>query len=287
MALTPPPSIAETPGPLAEDHIEAGMVVLDRIRSILPVAALVGMDTGEPCPEPHAYVSAVVRAAANGGQVPNAPGELGRLADGTCVCQFPSTVPAAVVPLKLAVVRDYWGVGIEQPDPTQLVLRRTAGGGGLFGGKKFGYEVTVLMPTGGKPVGEITLLGRTFGSPDQKCLREAADVIPKLIDTVRGQLANAQDRRRHPRVACGLAIALYPVHSDGAVDPAINTRCRDVSVGGLGFATSVPLQTKYAYVAFPGVAATAGHAVLIRLVRSQSLGTERQYGAQFRTDLAG
>jgi hypothetical protein len=51
--------------------------------------------------------------------------------------------------------------------------------------------------------------------------------------------------------------------------------------------TDVPLQTKYAYVAFPSVRATDGQAILIRLVRTQTVEGERHYGAQFRTDLTG
>jgi len=34
--------------------------------------------------------------------------------------------------------------------------------------EKYGYEVTVLLPTGGKAVGEITVVGRTFGAPDTR-----------------------------------------------------------------------------------------------------------------------
>jgi serine/threonine protein kinase len=282
---TPPPSFAETPAPLAEEHADHGLVVLERIFSVMPVASLIGMASGEESLDPHSFANAVVLAAAGTGQVPLTPGEVGRLADGAWVCQFPSTVPASVVPLKLAVLRETWGVSIEQPDASHLVLRRAAGGGGLFGGKKFGYEVSVRLPPPGKPVGEVTVLGRTYGNPDPKCVREAQDLLPKLLEDVRGSLANAQDRRRHPRVACELPITLYPVHSDGAIDAIVDARCRDVCPDGVGFATAVQLQTKYVYAAFTGVSATAGQAVLLRLLRTQTVGAERHYGAQFRTDL--
>ena len=279
-----PQEAVEIASPL-DDEAEAGMVMLDAIRSVMPVAALIGMEGGAPHLGPGAFAAAVVDAAAGGGHVPELAGDTGRHADGTWVCQFPSTVPASVVPLKLAVVRDRWGVAIEQPDAARLVLRWVAGGGGFFGGKKYGYEVSVVLPAPGKPVGEVTVLGRVFGTPDPKFAREATDLLPKLLADVRGQLGNVQDRRKHPRVACGLPAMLYPVHSDGGVDAAIPARCGDASLGGLGFVTASSVPTKYVYATFPGVSATAGQAILVRLVRVSAVGTERHYGAQYRTDL--
>ncbi len=281
---TPAPASVRTPPPVLEE-VEAGLVILNRIFSVIPVAALIGMESGERTLDPQAFAAGVVSAAASGGDVPHASGDVGRLADGAWVCQFPSTVPASVVPLKLQVVRDRWGVSIEQPDPAHVVMRRTAGGGGFFGGKKFGYEVSILLPTAGKPVGEITVLGRTFGAPDQKFAHEVQDTLPRVLHDVKNQLGNVQDRRNSPRVACGLAVTLYPVHSDGGIDAAVSAKCRDVSLGGLGFTTSEALKTKYVYAAFPGVSATAGQAILVRLARSQAHGHDRHYGAQYRTDL--
>ncbi len=51
-------------------------------------------------------------------------------------------------------------------------------------------------------------------------MREAADVLPRLLGEVRGQLANVPDRRKHPRIGCELPISLYPLHSDGGIDEA-------------------------------------------------------------------
>jgi serine/threonine protein kinase len=282
---TPPPSRVVTPPPAADEPAEAGLIVLERISSVLPVASLIGMDSGEEALDPYTFATAVVATAAGAGQVPTNPGEVGRLADGTWVCQFPSTAPPTVVPLKLSVVRDHWGVSIEHPDPSHVVMRRTVGGGGMFGGKKFGYEVSVRLPPVGRAVWEVTVLGRTFGQPDPKCAREAADVLPKMLESVRGQLGNAQDRRRHPRLACGLAATVYPIHSDGGIDAPVDVRCRDVSIGGVGFAAHAAVPTKYLYITFPAVAATAGQAILLRLIRATTVGTERHYGAQYRTDL--
>jgi hypothetical protein len=284
LIATPPP-VAETPPPIAEEVVEAGQVVLERIRSVVPVASLIGMEPTERPIDALSFTTAVMEAAAGGGKAPQMPGDVGRLADGTWVCRFPSTVPASVVPLKLLVVRETWGVALEQPDTVQIVLRRTAGGGGFFSGKKYGYEATILLPTTGKALGEITVMGRVFGTPDPKFAREVLDLVPKLLADVRTQLCNVPDRRRHPRVACELPVALYPLHSDGAVDQAITATCRDASLGGLGIYTGCSLKTKYAYAAFGGIPAIAGQAILLRLMRSQGTSGARQYGMQYRTDL--
>jgi hypothetical protein len=58
-----------------------------------------------------------------------------------------------------------------------------------------------------------------------------------------------------------------------------------VCLEGLGFVTPAALQTKYVYAAFPSAHATAGQAILARLVRTQAVGGQRHYGAQYRTDL--
>ncbi len=271
-----------------EQFADAGgarLVVLEHIRSVVPVGLLLGMESDELLLDPQSFAEAVVGAASGGGYVPHIPGDVGRHADGGWVCQFPSTVPATVVPLKLSVIREQWGMSIEQLGLNQLVMKRTAGGGGLFGGKKFGFEVTIALPASGHAVGEITAMAQLFGPPDQKFVRDAMALMPKLLADVRTQLGNVQDRRKNPRIACGAAITLYPVHSDGGIGSAVPAKCRDVSAGGLGFVTATKLPTKYAYVVFPGVTATVGQAVLARLVRVQTSLRESAYGAQYRTDL--
>jgi serine/threonine protein kinase len=284
MLVTPPPSVVETPAPVAEE-VESGLVVLDKIHSVVPVGRLLGMESGGHVLDAQSFADGVVSAAAAGGYVPQIPGDIGRLADGAWVCQFPSTVPVSVVPLKLSVIRETWHVTIEQHETHLLVLKRTVGGGGFFSGKKYGFEASVLLPTGGKAVGEVTVICRLFGTPDQRFARDALDLMPKLLGEIREQLANVQDRRKQPRIACDTPITIYPLHSDGGVDNPVTARCRDVSQGGVCFVTAERLQTKYVYASFDGVAATAGQAILLRLLRVQSSGRDSVYGAQYRTDL--
>jgi hypothetical protein len=277
---TPMKSATPSPSP-ATDDLDVPMA--EEMGPVVPVAALLGTDGGEPAIDPREFVAAVVRAAAAGNSVPQVPGDVGRLADGDWVCRFPSTVPATVVALKLEVLHDRWGMSLEQPDPTQLLMRLTAGRG--FLGRKYGFEVNVLLPTDNRPLNELTVLARAFGTPDAKFAREAPELIEKVLLDVRAQLGNVPDRRQHPRVSCDLGLTLYPIHSDGSVDEAVAVTCRDVSLGGVGFTVPRSLKTKYVYAAFDGVPETAGRAILLRLIRVKTVAGERHYGAQFRTDL--
>ncbi|MDB5308200.1 MAG: pknF 1 [Gemmataceae bacterium] len=296
LVATPPapPPVAAPRRPADENLPPAdvelgGRLRVNPIRSVVPVARLVGTAAPDAGVSGTEFAAAVVAAAAAGGHVPQLPGDLGRLADGTWVCQFPSTVPAQVVPHKLVLLRDQWAMTMEQPDAGRVVLRKTAPAGlwGALSGKKAGLELTVQLPKTGKSVGEVTVTGAVFGAPDRAFVRTAEDMIPKIIADIRREVGNVADRRKTPRVAVAFPVTLYPLHSDGTVDPAIAGRCRDVSAGGVGFAAAEPVATRYVYVEFGGVVATAGLAALVKVVRSQSLltGHEHTYGGQYRTDL--
>ncbi len=282
-----------TPAPISSYVEPAGAgqrryaMVLDPIRSVVPVARLIGMEAEYLGIDPTDFARCVVEHAAAGGYVPQMPGDLGQNADGTWVCQFPTTVPAAVVPLKLAVLREQWGITIDQPDPSHIILRRVCAAGiwGSFSGKKSGFEVTIRLPSAGRVVGEVSVTGSLFGTPDRDFTSKSMDLLPQLISHVRRELKNVEDRRRHARMAAKFAVTLYPIHGDGGVDVAIHGRCRDVSVGGICVATESPLATKYAYAAFDGVGPTAGQAILVRFSRSQPGNRECLTGGQYRTDL--
>jgi eukaryotic-like serine/threonine-protein kinase len=286
-------SSVATPAPISSYIEPSGppvrrfAVVLDPIKSIVPVARLIGMDSGDLTLSPTDFIRSVVEHAAGGAHFPQMPGDLGQLADGTWVCQFPSTVPSAVVPLKLAVLREQWKITIDQPDSAHLVLKRTCAGGlwGSFSGKKSGFEVIIRLPNTGRAVGEIVVTGSLFGTPDREFARQTTDLIPQLISQVRRELKNVEDRRRHPRLTANFMVTLYPIHGDGGIDVAVHARCRDVSMGGLCVATDTPLSTKYSYASFDGVSPTAGQAILVRFLRSQPVNREVLSGGQYRTDL--
>ncbi|MBA4064705.1 MAG: hypothetical protein C0501_13520 [Isosphaera sp.] len=287
-APAPPP---RTPAPISA-YLEPAAparrfaVHLSPIRSVVPVARLLGLDAPDPPLSAADFARAVVAHAAAGAHVPELPGDVGRAADGTWFCQFPSTVPLPVVPIKLSVVRDAWGLTADVPEPARVVLRKSAGGGGFWGGgKKSGFEVVVRLPAPGKVVGEVTVTGGVYGAPDREFARQAQDLVPKLIGEVRQALRNVEDRRKYPRVAAGFGATLYPIHGDGGIDATVLARVRDVSLGGLCVATDAPLPTKYVFAAFEGAGFTAGYAVLVRLIRTQAANRECLSGGQYRVDL--
>ena len=260
---------------------------LDPIRSVVTVAQLRGESVGDARLAATHFAAAVVEAAGAGGHVPQMAGDIGRRPDGTWVCRFPTTIPAAVAPLKLAVVKDAWPVWMEQPDPLRLVFKRAVAASlwGALSGKKSGLEVTVRMPEPGRSVGEVTVTAGLFGTPDKAFAQAAHNSMPQLIADIRRELQNVDDRRKHPRIAADFGVRLYPIHSDGGIDDTIPGRCVDVSAGGLAVVVSGRLPTKYSYVAFDGIAATSGAAILMKMVRHQPQGRDLLIGGQYRTDL--
>jgi hypothetical protein len=265
--------------------VDSGAVVLDLIRPIVTVARLVGQKWDEPKLDAPAFARLVFEAATPAGQNSLLPGDVDCLPDGGWRCEFPSNVPATVMPLKLAVVVEQWGLVFDEPEPDaqSLILRRVAGSGGFFGGKKYGYEVTLHLPA--RPGDEVALVGRVFGTPDSKLAREAPDAIPKILAEMRSLLSNGQPRRKQPRVPFDRPITLYPIRSDSRVDEPLRARCRDVSPVGIGLFTAVKLRSKYLYAAFDDLPATAGHAVLLQLARTKHDGDQHFYGTLYRTDV--
>ena len=292
---TPPPLSHGRPPSL--DYLEAAprperppaAVVLNPVKSVVSVARLTGQAREERLIPADDMIRAVVACAAAGGHVPQAAGDLARRPDGTLECRFPSTVPAAVVPMKLTALAERWGVSLEQPDPACLVLRRTAGGGGFWNAlskkKPSGYEVQVALPPPGRAICEVVVTGGVFGKPERDVVVRAHDELPRIIDEVRRELNNVQDRRKHPRVAADLAVTVYPIHSDGGIGNPVAGRCRDVSAGGVSLHLPAPAGTKYFFVAFDDVAAVSRQAVLVRTVRLQTGEAECYCGGMFRTDL--
>ncbi len=278
---------AARPGPAPAAAPSRFAVVLNPIRSVVPVARLIGMNVAESPLSATDFAMAVLGEAAGGGHIPQMAGDLGRQVDGTWVCRFPSTVPLPVVPIKLAIVRDTFRVNAEQPEPTQIIFRQmiTSGFFSSRAAKNSGFEVVVQLPPPGKVVGEVTVTGGIFGTPDKDFSRQAQDVIPQMIGSIRRELKNVDDRRKHPRLGASFGVTLYPIHGDGGIDTPVYARCRDVSIAGISVATETTFSTKYAYAAFEGVGLTAGHTVLVRWVRTQVVDRMCISGGYYRTDL--
>jgi hypothetical protein len=293
--ITPAPT---TPAPVAPkveeelplaDPVPIKKVVVNPIRTVVPVGRLLGKVLPDATASARDFAAAVFTTSASGSMVPAIPGDIGRLADGTYICQFPSTVPESFAPLKLAVVRDTWSMSMETPEPGRLVFRKGASGGlwSAFSGKKGGLEVAVKLPPGGKAIGEITITGSMFGAPDRSFLQASQTALPKIIEEIRRELSNVVDRRKTPRIAAAHPLVIHPLHSNGTVDPAVTGQCRDISTSGIAFTLPAPVKMRYAYIEFGGVAPVAGLAVLVKLIRSQSvsLAGEHLYAGPFRLEL--
>jgi hypothetical protein len=230
-----------------------------------PTAAPLGVSAAD-------YVAAVVRATArNRSRAPEAVDE------GAVVCRFLCTLPAAMVPLKLAVVAERWQLSMREPDPSRLVLRRTAPVEPRKAGKgdshtatapppPAGFEVVVHRPV--PPSAEFTAVGTLFGSPDETFAQKARRDLPAILDLIRAQLQTLAERRAHPRFPADLPIRVYPLYPDGIVGEAVAGRYWDVSAGGVRFVTPTPIRTERLFVEFPEVEAVGGLAVYVRVLRT-------------------
>ena len=289
-AVTPPPSQFDEDLPLVEAEVEVRNVKLDRIRSVVPVVRLLGPHWAEVRLNGRDLVDLLVTTAARGNTIPELSGDFARNADGTWRCRFPTTVPMSVAPLKLGTVGEYWGTTVEEEGGT-IALRKfvSASLWGAFSGKgkKNGLEVIVSMPKPGRQVGEVDITARLVGTPDANFTRAAQEIIPNVLTGIRRELANVQDRRKHPRVVTEMPVTVYPLHGDGRVEPSMAGRCRDISQGGICFATSARMPTTYAYLSFDSVLEIEGHAGLVQLIRGKPEPTSRDHvhAGHFRTEL--
>jgi hypothetical protein len=109
-----------------------------------------------------------------------------------------------------------------------------------------------------------------------------------MLEAMRLEVGNVADRRKAPRIPVELQLTVHPLHSDGSLDAPISAQCRDVSTGGICFTATEPIKTRYAYVEFGGVLATAGMAALVKLLRSHkpaAPGEFYSYAGPYRVDL--
>lgn len=290
-ASTPPPA-KSTP---ADDHLPIAApeppkkVRINPIRTVIPSARLGGQKIPDPLLSGPDFGTTLANAAAAGGLMPLVPGDIVRLADGTFVCQFPSTVPESFAPIKVGAIRDEWVMNMEQPEAGQLIFRRSSGKGlwSALSGKKGGVELKVKYPTGGKSIGEVTVSANLYGNPDREFVQLSQTAIPRMIEAVRRELGNMTDRRKAPRLAANYSLTVHPLHSDGTAEPARAARCRDVSSSGVAFTVPEVIKTRYAYVEFAGVSGLAGLAILVKLIRSApaAAGGEFLYAGPFKFDL--
>jgi hypothetical protein len=290
--VTPPPQPAR---PNTQSVGPAG-IRLGKVFSVLPVEWLRGREAAEPDLTPNEMIRAVVAAASKGEQVPTDTAGVVQLPDGNWKCRFLSTMDPRIAKVKLDLLWEQGGLTMDSREARRVIFRRhvpvvkpekiiT-----LFGKKPppppqpdGGLEVVVELPEPGTPVGEISVLGRSFGSPPPGFVN--AKEVVSLLEEVRRQLNNFPDRRKHPRFPADFPTMIYPLHSDYRVDPPLVGQCENVSAGGLALRTTSPLSTKYAFVAFEGVRGTSGLALLLRIIRINRQEDGLFATGQFRLDL--
>jgi eukaryotic-like serine/threonine-protein kinase len=186
------------------------------------------------------------------------------------VRHFLCTAPAAIIPLKLAVVANPRNLKIDQGDPRRVLLRHEAPSKLparlLAQAPKSGYEVVVHFPVA--PSAVVTLVGSLFGSPDQHLVQRAEGEIAAIMDEIKNQLHNMVERRAHPRFPADFPVLAYPYYTDGEVGTPIAGQCRDISEGGIRFAAPLPIRTSQIYLEFKDLEQVAGSAVLVQIIRT-------------------
>ena len=264
-------------------------VRLARIWSVLPASWLAKPGTKDfIAPDAATLIETLVMSATHDGNLPSAAGVPTYQSDGTWASRFPLRAISGVAKIKLELLKEAWKAEIEPAGPEEFFIRRYNAGGfwdRLSSKAKNGLIVHVRLPKPGSAIGEAVLTGSLFGSPDAGLSRAAADLLPEMLNEVRGVLGNADDRRKHVRVATNWSVALYPLTSDGVVGKPIPARLRDVSGGGVCCTTPAQVETAYVYATFPDVPGVANWAMLTRLTRSHMDPGGFTVAGRFRTDL--
>jgi len=294
------PGASRAPEPLIGTHetIQDSIpqhIRLDQILSVVPTAWLQGRTAPHPSRPPAHVVNAVLRAAEARTGGASALGAVSCGDDGTWTCRFLTTIDPRVARVKLDLLWEEGGVAMDLRSEQRVVFRRLAPqppATGWFGSvskkpkaPESGFEVGVELPEPSHGIGEVTVTGKYFGSPPPDFMRAGEKAIIKLIDGIRRTLNNTEDRRKHPRVPAPFPLELFPIRSDGHVEPPIPGVCRDVSAGGMAFVCRADPPTKHLYVTFDGVAGTAGLAALIQVITSEWHDNEVLVTSRYRLDL--
>ncbi len=222
--------------------------------------------TGESAVTPRQFADAVLRAAGERHPTPTTPA----VATSAQTARFLSTIPPTMMPYKLVIVAERWGLSARQTDPARVVMRREvrqpdpklAKDQPVIGG----MELVIALPDTRSV--EVTATATLFGRPDDAFVRTALTDMPTILGQIRGQLQNLEERRAHPRFPADLAVRVYPLFPDGLVGRSIDGRTKDVSAGGVRFVTVEPVAAERAFVQFPEVGDVAGYATYFRVLRS-------------------
>jgi hypothetical protein len=217
--------------------------------------------------------------------------EITRRADGKWACRFLSSIDPRVAQVKLQLLLEEHEVSMDPPDAGLIVFRKThttVVKNGFFGSSvketKWGLEVEVQLPDPGQGIVELMAIGSIFGDPPPEFPKSAEEIITKLLDGIRRELNNLEERRKSPRLPTNFPVTLFALHPNGQVEAAMAGRCRDISEGGLSLLAASEPVTRHFYVSFDNVAELAGLAVLVQVLRTEPSKNEFRIGCRFRLD---
>jgi len=250
---------------------------------VMPVNVFLGTITRGSTISPLAYDDYIVRVVRTASENLSSTQVDESQLEGVLVVRFLCTLPAVMVPLKLAIVGERWGMAVQQPDQSHFMLWREfkpeprkpvkSEIRSSVAPPRSGLEVIVRRPV--PPSAEVTVRGTLCGLPDDEFARKAHEDLPLIAEQIRGHLQNLEERRAFPRIQTNFPILVYPLYPDGIVGSPIGGRCQDVSLCGLRFITPIPVRTERIYVEFHEIGLLSGQAVYLRVVRtSQDIETQ-------------
>jgi serine/threonine protein kinase len=184
-------------------------------------------------------------------------------------CRFLALHPPPLVPYKLLVVGERFGMSVDQRDPSRVLMRYESRipATRRVPEKVRGYEVVVRCPAAGSA--EYAVRASLFGEHDEQFREQAGKDVPEVLRQIRAQLENLTDRRRDPRYLADLPALVYPFYPDGeGVIRPISAGCQNISLGGVRFSSTAPVLTEQVFMEFKSVEAVESHAILCRVLRT-------------------
>lgn len=271
------PAVALT----SESVLGSPVIQLTEIRLVLPVPHLLGEEVSLRYAPTVAELTGTLATMAAGSVtgVPR-PADIVHQPDGSWITSFPIKPLAGMTRLKLDVFRELWNAEIVETSHRQFSLICRCESGGWLSKKKGSLELTIRLPDTIHATGEAEIVARSVGQVEPSLCQR----LPAMLEEVRNQLQNFEERRRAKRFGCDLPVTVHPIHRDGVL-PGVSARCDEVSSGGFRLEAECPLDTAYAYLIFRSIPAVADWAVLTRFLRPKLIGERFQVVGRFRTEL--
>ncbi|MCZ2343562.1 MAG: protein kinase [Bacteroidales bacterium] len=254
---------------------------LTEIQLVLPVARLLGDTTSDRyAPTVAEWTHAIILQVADSPTHVPRPSDLSPQRDGSWITSFPIKPMVGMTRLKLDIFRELWNAEIIEPEPGRFSLVCRCESGGWLSKKRGSLDLHIRLPDTVHPMGEAEIIGRVSGQVEPHLIAR----LPAMLEEVRSQLQNCEERRQTKRLRCDLPVMVYPIHRDGVL-PGVPAICEEVSVGGFRLTAEYPLDTAYAYLQFESAPTVANWAALTRFLRHKLLGERFQVAGRFRTEL--